>query len=538
MDRPLIAGLIALAGSVCFVLARLWLAAGWNITKFVQAAAPYAHRGEASRGLYVFRSTGYDGQFYYRLALDPANLHHTAFGITMDAPYRLQRIGYPALAWLASLGQHAWVPVALVAVNVLALGAIGLAGGMLARDRGRHALWGLLLAGYFGFFISVGCDLTEPVAAACLLAGVLACRRGRPVLAGLAFGYGALTRETVLIVPLALGVTRLIAMARRQAWPGAADLAWCLPAGVFAAWQAVLWAATGRFILLASVRSNSAGGVPFGQFAAAVRMNLGLLVPPTGAAYIWFLEVATLLAFVVCALACLRSAAMLAYERVAFVAFLIGLGALSATIWVGHADLRSVDEVYLFAVLILFGSGYRRGLGALALCAGLAAGVAATHQALYLAAGSPGDQVSGAAGVDHPGRLDAVPFRLYAAAVQPVELPGGVRVGVDGEQAAGLGGQGQQPVRRVLAFRPAVDLDRHTVLPAGGEHPLRVERRLRPGGAAAHHPAGAVPQHVHVRAGHRGDHAFGHRPGRHPQLGMHAGHHDVEPAEQVVGLVE
>ena len=41
-----------------------------------------------------------------------------------------------------------------------------------------------------------------------------------------------------------------------------------------------------------------------------------------------------------------------------------------------------------------------------------------------------------------------------------------------------------------------------------------------------------------MRVGHRGDHPGGHRPGGHPQLGVHAGHHHVEPAEQVVALVQ
>jgi hypothetical protein len=384
-DRPLAAGLIALAGSLCFVLLRLWLAAGRNITKFVRAAAPFSDRNRVPRGLFVFPSDGYDGQFYYRLALDPANLHHEAFGITLDSPFRLQRIGYPALAWLVSLGQHSWVPVALVVVNVLALSAIGLVGGILARDCGRPALCGLLLAGYFGFFISVGCDLTEPAAAACLLGGVLAYRRGHPVLAGLLFAYGALTRETVLIVPLAIGLTRLVTAVRRTgvpARPGAGDLAWCLPVIAFGGWQLVLRAATGTFILLNGFGSNSSGGLPFGGFIDAVRLNLNLL-PATGAAYIWFLEAATLLAFVVAALASLRSAAVPGYERVAFVAFIIELGVLSASIWTGHADLRSINEVYLFAVLILLGTERRR-LVPLALCAGLALTVAAIHQALYL----------------------------------------------------------------------------------------------------------------------------------------------------------
>ncbi len=380
-DRPLLAGLIALTGWVSFVLLRLGLAAGGDITRFVRAARPYAQRNGVPRGLLVFPGNGYDGQFYYRLALDPADLHRTAFGITMDAPFRMQRIGYPALAWIVSAGQHAWVPVALVAVNVLALAAVGLAGGTLARDAGRHALWGLLLAGYFGFFMSAGNDLTEPVAAACLLGGIIAYRRGRPVLAGAAFGYGTLTRETVLLVPLALGLTRLISWVRRAARPCAADLAWTVPVVMFAAWQLVLRQATGSVILMDSAASNSSPGLPFSQFADAVRMNLGLLWPPTGAACIWCLEVAALAACTAAALACMRAPG-LRYERLAFVLYVVELGALSANVWSGHADLRSIDEVYLLGTLILLGS--RRRLGWLAAAAGLAVIVAGAHQALHL----------------------------------------------------------------------------------------------------------------------------------------------------------
>ncbi|HUZ56174.1 MAG TPA: hypothetical protein VMU94_27075 [Streptosporangiaceae bacterium] len=381
-DRPAVTGLIVLATSLSFIALRLWVAAGGNITEFVRAARPYSHRAHLPPGLFVFTTDGYDGQFYYRLALDPADLRHTAFGITMDAPFRLQRIGYPALTWLVALGHHSWVPVALVVVNVAALTAIGVLGGMLARESGRHALWGLLLAGYFGFFISLGCDLTEPVAAACLLGGVLAYRCGSPAAAGLLLAYGALTRETVLIVPLVLGVTRLTELIRRRSRPAAADLAWLLPVVAFGAWQLVLRAATGQFILLAGVGSNSGAGLPFREFADAVRMNVSLLWPPTGAAYIWFLEVATLAAFVGTALVTLRASVVPAYERAAFVVFIIGLGFLSADIWTGHADLRSIDECYLFAVLVLLRSSRR--LAVLAVCAGLASAVAATHQVIHL----------------------------------------------------------------------------------------------------------------------------------------------------------
>ncbi len=388
LDRPLVPGLVALAGAAVFVLLRLRLAAGGDITGFARAAAPFSHRGLVPPGLTVFGTNGYDGQFYYRLALDPADLHRTAFGISVDTPFRLQRIGYPLLAWVLSLGQQAWVPAALVAVNVLALGAAGLAGGLLAVGSGRHACWGLLLAGYSGFFIGLGNDLTEPVAAACLLSGVLAVRRGRPLAAGLLFGYAALTRETAVVVALAMGLARLMEAVRRRAGPGRADLAWILPVAVFTAWQLVLRAATGTFVLLTSADSNASSGVPFGALAGALRMNLGLLWPPVGAAYIWFLEVATLAAFVAAALAAFRSATGPAYERVAFLGFLLELGLLAPDIWSGHADLRSLDELYLFAVLLVLGPVYRPcprpRTRLLAGSAALAVFVAAAHQALHL----------------------------------------------------------------------------------------------------------------------------------------------------------
>src|SRR6266516_5460686 len=85
-----------------------------------------------------------------------------------------------------------------------------------------------------------------------------------------------------------------------------------------------------------------------------------------------------------------------------------------------------------------------------------------------------------APGVDHAIRGDARPLGPNGAVDQPVQLAGGVRVGVDGEHAAGLGGQLQQPVRRVGALWPAVDLDGHALLPARGKHRRGVELRLRP----------------------------------------------------------
>src|SRR4029453_9519485 len=101
---------------------------------------------------------------------------------------------------------------------------------------------------------------------------------------------------------------------------------------------------------------------------------------------------------------------------------------------------------------------------------------------------------------DHHLGGDPAGERALAAPELPVELAGGVGVGVDGDPAAGPHGQAQQPLGRVLAFGTGVDLDRDPVLGAGPEHRLGVELAL--GAAPADHdPAGAVAEDVGVVVG-------------------------------------
>ena len=67
---------------------------------------------------------------------------------------------------------------------------------------------------------------------------------------------------------------------------------------------------------------------------------------------------------------------------------------------------------------------------------------------------------------------------------------------------------------------------------------LRVEGRGRPVAPAGLHSPGAVAEDVEVRVGQGGDHAHGHRPLGHAQLGVDAADHHVEPREQLGLLVE
>ena len=120
--RPAAAGLIALVAAAALAVARGLTWGHGNIGRFILVGRHFAVVSQLPHGMPVAKTYGYDGQFFYRLALNPANFRHTAYGITMDRPYRYMRIGYPTLTWLVSLGQHNLVPVMLVVVNIAASG--------------------------------------------------------------------------------------------------------------------------------------------------------------------------------------------------------------------------------------------------------------------------------------------------------------------------------------------------------------------------------------------------------------------------------
>ena len=354
LDSPACCGILALLAMLAFTLARWQRWSNGHISTWILVGQRYAGPGLA-HGIPLRGGTGYDGQFFYRLAMNPANLNSTAYGITFDAPYRLMRIGYPALVWLASLGHGGMVPFMLVAVNVAAMVVMAVVGGSFARDGGYPALCGLLVPAYFGLLTSVSRDTAEPVACAFLLAGLLAVRRRRPVLAGVLLACGALTRETAMVAVLAIAVVRCGSLLRRRELPGRPDSAWLLPAIAFPAWELVCKFATGNLPLLADGNQNA--GAPFIAAFDAIRHNAAQL---TWTRFTniddWMLELAVLVVVATLALCCWRRTQAPLHERVALVAYLVEICVVTPSTWNSiTADLRSFVEVYLIAIVVLLG---------------------------------------------------------------------------------------------------------------------------------------------------------------------------------------
>src|ERR1700677_4129602 len=84
-DSPLTSLLVASSVATLFVVLRWLVAAHRQLGRFVVAGSNFASPGRVPKDLPVGNGAGYDGQFYYRLALDPFDLAHSAFGIRLDS---------------------------------------------------------------------------------------------------------------------------------------------------------------------------------------------------------------------------------------------------------------------------------------------------------------------------------------------------------------------------------------------------------------------------------------------------------------------
>jgi hypothetical protein len=328
-----------------------------QISYFIGAGVGYANKGELPRGIHQVLRAGYDGQFYYRLALDPFNWAATAFGIRMDQPYRYTRIGYPLVTWVLSLGQHSWVPVMLVVVNLASITAMGVLGGMLARDSGRNALWGLLFVAYFGLIISVGRDTMEPLSDACMLAGMLCYRRQRYIWASVLIGYSVVVNETALALPVAIALWRIWGFWKARAIkPGLKDLGWVVPGAAYVVLSLAQKAFGGLKGAAASSDVTRNLTFPFQGIIDGLYQDFRHISFTHMGLYDYnLLEFVTLAAFVVTAFLVIRRSTIPAYEKLAFTLFvLIEFVMASDAIWGStFGELRTQVEAWVFSVLIL-----------------------------------------------------------------------------------------------------------------------------------------------------------------------------------------
>ncbi|MEL6389731.1 MAG: hypothetical protein AAFQ02_06190 [Bacteroidota bacterium] len=168
------------------------------------------------------RNAGYDGQFFYRYALDPFSDDRVYqqgigdYGILIDDPsYRRSRVLYPTLAWALAFGQEGFVPYSLILVNVLAfvllcVGFERVVVSVRAPAESCYLSWFI-----FGAYLSTARSLSDLLATTCLVWCYIFMTRQR---------YLAFT--VVAAAALFSKETSAFFLAPMMVWLGCRDMTW------------------------------------------------------------------------------------------------------------------------------------------------------------------------------------------------------------------------------------------------------------------------------------------------------------------------
>src|SRR5688500_12450460 len=116
--RPLHVGVLGSLMALGVVFGRLLVPADGDISAFVVAGDNFVDPATVDPPIHVIEdSWGYDGQFFWRLGVDPFewDLDRPHHGVMFDSAYRPPRIGYPLVAWALAGGHAPWVATTLVA---------------------------------------------------------------------------------------------------------------------------------------------------------------------------------------------------------------------------------------------------------------------------------------------------------------------------------------------------------------------------------------------------------------------------------------
>jgi hypothetical protein len=214
-----------------------------GLARLIDAGSEMVDRETAPASLQPIQDGyGYDGQFNFRLALNPFTSNETEQGMTLDLPaYRHQRLLYPLLAWTVSLGRPEILPIALPLINLLAIGGLTWAGAELALAAGRSRWWGAVLALAPGIQMGLAYDLAEPLLAGLVIGGILLLGQRRTWSAALLLTLAVLCQEAAVLIPVGIGIVALATedVKLRARWP-----VWILPIVTFVlmqVWVNAVW---------------------------------------------------------------------------------------------------------------------------------------------------------------------------------------------------------------------------------------------------------------------------------------------------------
>ena len=345
--------------------------AQYDPSVFIMAGDRFVDRERLDAPIIVRNhSDGYDGEFYYGLALDPWPAADGSHGVTPDFPAaRGQRILYPLIAWVASFGDAKLVPAALVLVNLVAAGVAAAAAAGLARAASLPRWVPFAIALWPGFMITVTHDTTELVPQAFVLLALWAFAVDRLWLFALLAGLAPLAREVNVLLPASFFVWSAIAALRQRSTASLRPVI----AGALAVAPCLVWRGILVIALQSPVAASSDLGWPgLGWLQTVARVVAGTAGHPTALAVLGVAAV-TSAGFIVLVASHLPAAARhgsiapvtLAWASLAILMTLLTAGGP----WTDAvAIFRAFTECFVLGIVVLGMAGAGRRVAVPLLC--------------------------------------------------------------------------------------------------------------------------------------------------------------------------
>jgi len=351
LNSPVVPAIVI---AICYItfFVLLLRARGGDVSLFVIAGGVNVDASKVPPGLTVIPNIGgYDGIWFYRLAINPFTSVQAAHGIRIDnPPYRQQRVMYPLIVWLLSFGQVIWIPWLLVIVNIIAAAVMAGFAGAFAKRFGLNALWGVIVPLYPGFVLTFSRDLAEIVTAAFAMGATWAVTSRRNITAALLLTAAVLTREPTLLLAFALAAAWLIErVLHRERRIGA--ITFSLPIAVYTVWQFFLAIRWGVSPLRAGAPARALPFVEFAHFLAAASFRRN------HQERLYFLESLFLAAIVVVIVLIWRHSRAPLEWRLAWLGYLAIFSILPHTIWIeDYGFLRIFADLFLVSAALIIPS--------------------------------------------------------------------------------------------------------------------------------------------------------------------------------------
>ncbi len=207
-----------ITASVIFYWISIVLSVNKNIYDLIYIGRSFVEKSQVSpiinsQKRYSQIGYGYDGQFFYYIALDPSKAYH----YIDDPPYRYARILYPLVARVFSFGRPQLIAYSLLFINVVSLiGTVYLLSSYLKRFNISPYI-SLIYAFYPGVFVSLGHDLNELLAYFLTMTGVYFFdpkRTKKLITSSIFFILAIFTREATALFSISFGAALIFAISK------------------------------------------------------------------------------------------------------------------------------------------------------------------------------------------------------------------------------------------------------------------------------------------------------------------------------------